>query len=116
MNLIKVHGIRTYSFHGCLEEETKIGGNYIINIDVFCNFKKAAENDDLSKTVDYMDIKKIIISEMMNNQKLIESVAYNIIGKVKSTFSIVNKCRIEIQKINPPINGDVDYVSVVVEE
>ena len=61
MNLIKVHGIRTYSFHGCLEEETKIGGNYIINIDVFCNFKKAAENDDLSKTVDYMDIKKIII-------------------------------------------------------
>jgi dihydroneopterin aldolase len=104
MNLIKVHGIRTYSFHGCLEEETKIGGNYIINI------------DDLSMTVDYLDIKKIIISEMKNNQKLIESVAYNIIEKVKSTFSIVNKCRIEIQKINPPINGDVDYVSVVVEE
>ena len=116
MNLIKVHGIRTYSFHGCLEEETKIGGNYIVNIDVFCNFKKAAEIDDLSMTVDYLDIKKIIISEMKKNQKLIESVAYNIIGKVKSTFSIVNKCRIEIQKINPPINGDVDYVSVVVEE
>ena len=116
MNLVKVHGIRTYSFHGCLEEETKIGGNYIVNIDVFCNFKKAAEIDDLSMTVDYLDIKKIIISEMKNYQKLIESVAYNIIGKVKSTFSIVNKCRIEIQKINPPINGDVDYVSVVVEE
>ena len=53
---------------------------------------------------------------MKNNQKLIESVAYNIIEKVKSTFSIVQKCKIEIQKINPPINGDVNYVSVVVEE
>ena len=116
MNLIKVHGIRTYSFHGCLKEETKIGGNYIVNIDVFCNFKKAAENDDLSMTVDYLDIKNIVISEMKNNQKLIESVAYNIIEKIKSTFSIVQKCKVEIQKINPPINGDVVYVSVVVEE
>jgi dihydroneopterin aldolase len=116
MNLIKVQGIRTYSFHGCLDEETKIGGNYVINIEVLCNFKKAAENDDLSETVDYVDIKNIVISEMNNNQKLIESVAYNIIEKVKTTFSIVHKCKIEIQKINPPINGDVDYVSVVVEE
>ena len=116
MNLIKVHGIRTYSFHGCLEEETKIGGNYIVNIDVFCNFKKAAKNDDLSMTVDYLDIKNIVISEMKNNQKLIESVAYNIIEKIKSTFSIVQKCKVEIQKINPPINGDVGYVSVVIEE
>ena len=53
---------------------------------------------------------------MKNNQKLIESVAYNIIEKIKTTFSMVHKCKIEIQKINPPINWDVDYVSVVVEE
>ena len=87
MNLIKVHGIRTYSFHGCLDEETKIGGNYIVNIDVFCNFKKAAKNDDLSITVDYVNIKNIVVKEMKNNQKLIESVAYNIIEKIDEPVS-----------------------------
>ena len=35
MNIIKVKGIRTYSFHGCLEQETKIGGNYIIDVEVY---------------------------------------------------------------------------------
>ena len=116
MNIIKVKGIRTYSFHGCLEQETKIGGNYIIDVEVYCDFKSAAINDDLLKTVDYVEIKEIVYSEMKKNKKLIESVAYSIINRIKKDFKIVSKCKVEIQKINPPINGDVNCVSVVVEE
>ena len=58
MNCIKVHGIRTFSFHGCLEEEKIIGGNYIVNVEVDCDFKTAAKQDDLSKTIDYVAIKR----------------------------------------------------------
>tara|TARA_Y200000002_G_scaffold321396_1_gene281544 strand:- start:7029 stop:7379 length:351 start_codon:yes stop_codon:yes gene_type:complete len=116
MNIIKVKGIRTYSFHGCLEQETKIGGNYIIDVEVYCDFKSAAINDDLLKTVDYVAIKEIVISEMKKNKKLIESVAYTILKRIKKDFKIVSKSKIEIKKINPPINGDVNYVSVVIEE
>jgi dihydroneopterin aldolase len=35
MNTIKVHGIRCYSLHGCLKEETKIGGTFEVNVDLF---------------------------------------------------------------------------------
>ena len=35
MNVVQVHGIRTYSYHGCLEEEKDSGGNYIVDIEVF---------------------------------------------------------------------------------
>ena len=41
MNVVQVHGVRTYSYHGCLEEEKVIGGNYIVDIDVFCDFRSA---------------------------------------------------------------------------
>ena len=116
MNIIKVKGIRSYSFHGCLNEETKIGGNYITDVEVYCDFKSAATDDDLLKTVDYVQIKEIVYSEMKKNKKLIESVAYSIINRIKKDFKIVSKCKVEIQKINPPINGDVNCVSVVVEE
>ena len=116
MNIIKVKGIRTYSFHGCLEQETKIGGNYVIDVEVYCDFKSAALNDDLLETVDYVEIKEIVYSEMKKNKKLIESVAYSIVKRIKKDFKIVLKCKVEIQKINPPINGDVNCVSVVVEE
>ena len=116
MNCIKVHGIRTFSFHGCLEEEKIIGGNYIVNVEVDCDFKTAANQDDLSKTIDYVAIKEIVVKQMSIRSKLIESVAYNIVQKIKENFSMANNCRVEIKKINPPINGDIDYVSVVVVE
>jgi dihydroneopterin aldolase len=116
MNCIKVHGIRTFSFHGCLEEEGIIGGNYIVNVEVDCDFKTAAVEDDLSKTIDYVAIKEIVVKQMSIRNKLIESVAYNIVHEIKENFSIANNCRVEIKKINPPIDGDIDYVSVLVEE
>ena len=116
MNVIQVHGIRTYSYHGCLKEETKIGGNYIVNIDINCDFKNAAQNDDLSQTIDYVNIKDIVIKEMGIPAKLIETKAYQIIEKIKASFENIEKCKVEIKKINPPINGDVSHVSVIVEE
>ena len=71
MNKIQVNGIRSYAYHGCLEQETKIGGNYITNIEVVYNFENAAINDDLSKTVDYVNIKEIVELEMSKSAKLI---------------------------------------------
>ena len=116
MNKIQVYGIRSYAYHGCLEQETKIGGNYITNIDIDYNFENAAVNDDLSKTVDYVNIKEIVELEMSKSAKLIETVAYKIINSIKTRFPKVEKCKVEIQKINPPIDGDVNYVAVIVEE
>jgi dihydroneopterin aldolase len=116
MNKIQVNGIRSYAFHGCLEQETKIGGNYITNIEVVYNFENAAINDDLSKTVDYVNIKEIVELEMSKSAKLIETIAYRIITSIKTQFPKVEKCKVEIQKINPPIDGDVNYVAVIVEE
>ena len=116
MNCVKVHGIRTFSYHGCLEEEKIIGGNYIVDVEVDCDFKTAAMEDDLTKTIDYVSLKEIVVKQMSISSKLIESVAYNIVQEIKKNFSIANNCRVEIKKINPPIDGYVDYVSVLIEE
>ena len=86
------------------------------NKKVDCNFKTAAKNDDLSKTIDYVAIKEIVVKQMSIRSKLIESVAYKIVHEIKKNFSVANNCRVEIKKINPPIDGDIDYVSVLVEE
>ena len=116
MNIIKVHGIRCYSLHGCLKEESKIGGTFEVNIDLFCDFSVAAETDALIDTIDYVKVNKIVEEEMNVPSKLIEHVAYRILRKLISSSSLILKCRVEIQKINPPIDGDVKYVSVIVEE
>ena len=116
MNIIQVHGIRCYSLHGCLKEETSIGGTFEVDVDLHCNFSKSSKTDHLTDTIDYVAVNKIVEQEMAIPSKLIETVAYRILNKLKSEFNLINHCRVEIRKINPPIDGDVKYVAVIIEE
>ena len=116
MNIIQIHGIRCYSLHGCMKEEFSIGSTFEVNIDLTCDFSKAAEKDEIKYTIDYVKINKIVEMEMAIPSKLIETVAYRILNHIKKQFKLIDKCRVEIQKINPPIDGDVKHVAVILEE
>lgn len=115
MNKIFVNGIKLYAHHGCLEEEAKIGANYIVDIILETDFMEAAKTDDLSKTIDYCDVYEITKQEMAIRSKLIEQVAYRILNRLKSTFKNLKKTEVKITKLNPPMNGDVEKVSVVIK-
>ena len=112
MGLIRVKNIECYSYHGCMEEEAKIGQNYQVNVQIDVDFSEAANNDDLTKTIDYCDINRIVEEEMAIRSKLIEHVGQRILNRFKGTFSTMESATVEIIKINPPIDGNVDSVSV----
>lgn len=113
---IEVIGIKTYSFHGCLPEETKIGGNYEVDVKMKTNFSQAAIDDDLSQTIDYVIVNKIVEEEMAIPAKLIETVGQRIINRLKNEVKRLEKVNLIIRKICPPIDGDVRHVSIEIEE
>jgi dihydroneopterin aldolase len=113
---IEVNGIKIYAFHGCLEEEGKIGGNYLVDVMLNTNFSLAAKNDDLTQTIDYVDINKIVCEEMAIRSKLIEHVGQRIIYRIKQEINNIDYLKIKVTKICPPINGDVDNVAIIIEE
>jgi dihydroneopterin aldolase len=115
-NLIYISGIKLYAFHGCLAEETKIGGHYVVNIKIETNFDEAAQEDDLSKTIDYVAVNQLVESEMKIPSKLIEHVGKRIYTKIKAEFSSCLKLEVHILKLTPPINGDVDSVSIIISD
>jgi dihydroneopterin aldolase len=115
-NHIQVNGIRIYAHHGCLPEETKIGGNYIVDVELETDFLKAAKNDSLTDTIDYVIINKIVSEEMEIPSKLIEHVGYRIYQRIKRESNTIDKLTIKITKICPPINGDVANVSIIISE
>ena len=116
MNKVSVIGIQAFSFHGCLDEEAKIGNEYIIDVELITDFKESAMQDDLSKTIDYVIVNRIVEEEMAIRSKLIETVGYRILARLKKETFMLEKASITIKKINPPINGNVDYVSITIEE
>ena len=115
MYTINIRSIRIYGHHGCLPEEAVIGGDYVINVSLQGDFAKAAADDMLDETIDYVDVYKIVKKEMGVRSKLIEHVAMRIADNLKNTFPAITKLSVEVVKKNPPIGGEVDEVSVVVE-
>ena len=116
MNKIIVEGIKLYCYHGCLEEEAKIGTNFIVDVTMETDFTEAAKTDDLSKTIDYVIVYNIVKAQMAIRSKLIESVGQRIIDELKKEISILKKVEVKISKLNPPMNGNVEKVSIVITE
>ncbi|HXD94296.1 MAG TPA: dihydroneopterin aldolase [Bacteroidia bacterium] len=115
MNLIAVEGINLYAYHGCLAEEGLIGGNYIVDVYMQTDFTEAAKTDDLNKTIDYCAIYEIAKKEMAIRAKLIEEVAMRIHKTILKDFTAVQKARVRVTKLKPPMNGNVDKVYVEIE-
>ena len=113
---IEVNGIKLYAFHGCLPEEGRIGGHYLVDVSLQTDFSEAAISDELIKTVDYVDINKIVKEEMAIRSKLIEHVGQRIFDRIKKEIKNVDKLSIKVIKICPPINGDVENVAIIIEE
>lgn len=115
-HVIEVNGIKCYAHHGCLPEETAIGGHYIVDIKMHTNFSIAALNDDLSQTIDYVQVNKVVVEEMATPSKLIEHVGQRIVNRLKTELKAIELLRVKIVKLSPPINGDVDNVAIIIEE
>ena len=112
MAFIKINKIRTYSFIGCMDEERKIGSEYetCIEIKYICEFVELEDN--LTKTVDYVTVSKVVNDEMKNACNLLETVIYRIGNKMLNIDDKISSVTVEIKKLNPPIVGDAQFVSV----
>ena len=71
MGIIKVENIKLYAFHGCLDEEARIGSEYCVDVTVTADLSKSALTDDLNDTVDYVLLNKIVAEEMAIRSKVI---------------------------------------------
>ena len=116
MGIIKLTNIRTFSFHGCLEEEAKIGSNYSVNLTIKTNLEPSSKTDELTDTVDYVDLNRIVVEEMAIRAKLLEHVAKRIMDRVLKELQMVTKIEVEVTKLNPPIGGDVEGVTIIMKQ
>ena len=115
MGIIKIKNIRVYAYHGCLVEEGKIGSDYRVDLEVKADLKKSAKTDQLSDTVDYVHLNRIVKEEMAVRTKLLETVANSILDRILEELDLVTWARVKVSKLNPPIGGNVEMVSVIMK-
>jgi len=113
---INIEGIRLYAFHGCLEEEGRIGANYMVDVYMTTDFSEAAQKDELALTIDYCEIYEISKAQMAIRSKLIEHVAKRIFDTISVRFPQLQDLRVRVTKFLPPMNGHVEKVSVEITD
>ena len=116
MGKIQVNNIKLYAFHGCLDEEAKIGSEYRVDLEINANLQNSAQSDELIDTVDYVHLNFIVKEEMAIRSKLLEHVAKRIIDRIFSELLMVKKARVSVTKINPPIGGNVEEVAIILSK
>ena len=116
LGVVKVKNIRVYAYHGCMVEEGKIGSEYRVDVSVKANLTPSANSDDLMDTVDYVHLNKIVKEEMAIRAKLLEHVTLRMMKRIFKEIPLVDKAKVSVSKINPPIGGNVALVSVVLKK
>lgn len=116
MGKIQVNNSKVYAYHGCLDEEAKIGSWYRVDIEVEGDLTKSSQTDDLADTIDYVLLNNIAKEEMAIRSKLLEEVAQRILDRFFSEISMLETAKVSVAKINPPIGGNVQEVVVILEQ
>lgn len=116
MGTIIVRDITTYSYHGCLPSEKKIGGVYKTTLWIQGDFSESEIKDDLNKTIDYEEVSELVVSEMNKSSDLIENVGRRIIDNMMVNFPNIEKLKVKVVKIKPPINADVPQVEYIIKK
>jgi dihydroneopterin aldolase len=102
---VALEGLEFHAFHGVYPHERESGNWFEVDIAVETDFSFAAENDDLTGTVNYETLFQIVKEKMEVPSKLLETVADRIATDVLLLLPAVSNVELKIAKINPPIGG-----------
>ena len=104
---VALKDVKCYAFHGFYPEEQLTGNHFLVDVEV--TFFPSTETEDLQKTVNYEVINAIILEEMRNIQKLLETVVKNMMDRVLAMYPFLLTADVEIRKLHPPMLGEVGY-------
>ena len=115
MSTISIEGMEFFAYHGCFKEEQIIGTKFRIDLFLETDTRKAELSDELTDTVNYQTVYGLVKDEMGTKSKLLEHVGRRILNRIKKEFPAVERARIKIRKLNPPLGGKMDFVAVELE-
>jgi len=112
MSLITIKGMEFFAYHGCFKEEQIIGTKFLVDLYIEADTIEAEETDKLTKTINYQIVYLLVKKEMAIKSKLLEHVGRRILKAVKKEFPKINSIKVNISKMNPPLGGKINSVSL----
>ena len=109
---ILLSGAQFFGRHGVSEEERRIGGRFVVDVQVTYDIARAAQSDDLRHTVSYSDVYRVA-REIVEGKsfRLVETLAETIAQTLLERFP-ADAVLVRVTKQPPPIAGIVESAGV----
>lgn len=109
---ILLNGAHFFARHGVSDEEQRLGGRYVVDVELERDFSRAATSDDLADTVSYSDVYRTV-REIVEGKsfRLVETLAETIAQQLLARYS-AQAVMVRVKKQPPPTNGIIDYAGV----
>lgn len=112
MGCIAINGMRFYAHHGCFGEERAIGTHFLVDLQLEVDTSVAEVSDSIGDTVNYLEVYQVVKQEMEKPSNLLEHVAHRVGETVLSQFLDTKSVVVKVSKLNPPLGGQMESVSV----
>jgi dihydroneopterin aldolase len=112
MSVISINAMHFYAHHGCFEQERAIGTNFRVDLRFDTDTRRAEVSDNIANTVSYLDVYQVVRREMEVPSNLLEHVGRRISDAVLAQFPAVESVTAIVHKLNPPLGGQMESVSV----
>ena len=112
MGLIQIENMEFYAYHGCYKEERLVGNRFIVDLEIITDLKKASVTDNIKDTLNYQLAYEIVREQMKIKSHLLEHVASRILDSLYVKFPGIENAKVRVSKMNPPMGGQMDRVSV----
>lgn len=109
---IELEEMDVYAFHGCYEEEQRVGNRFVVNVTLETDCTNAANTDDIKQALNYVEVNDVVRHEMAIKSHLLENVVSRIIDSLHKKFPQLITVKVKVSKMAPPVNGQVRCVSV----
>jgi 7,8-dihydroneopterin aldolase/epimerase/oxygenase len=100
--------------HGWHEEEAAAGNRF--EVDAFLEVAVEGPVRDIDQTVNYVKAYELIAAEMQQRQALLETFLQETARKLENAFPRMQRLKLSIRKLTPPITNFVGAVGVQYEK
>ena len=121
MDKITMKNMKFYGYHGVMPEEQVNGQDFLIDVDMYLDLKKAGLSDNLADSVDYSEVYGIIKNITKSNIfRLLEKLADSIAREILSRYEKIEEIVVHVKKpdaalTDAPLTGAFDWVGVEIK-
>ena len=109
---ILLNGANFFAHHGVSDEEQRLGGRYVVDVELHCDLVRSAAGDNLADTISYAEVYRTVREIVQGKSfRLIETLAETLAQTLLADYP-AETVMVRVKKRPPPMDAIVDYAGV----